>query len=697
MSSSQDKGMQAFREEALELLDDLESSLLELENNPEDEDVVNRVFRAMHTIKGSGAMFGYDDISTFTHEVETVFDLVREGRIKVDSELINLTFAARDLILSMLNGEEESGEKAQDIVSSMRKKSGSGEEKEKEAPETEEKKKHIPKAEDRIYRIRYTPAREVFLSGSDPVSLLDELYDLGECRLLMYEHVPELENFNPDMCYLSWDIILTTDQGLEAVQDVFIFVEEDEVSIQEISEEEEGEEYKKIGEILVERGDITHEEVQTILQSQKPLGRMLIEAGVLSEQQIQMALEEQKIGRELGKTRQQKSEASTASASANIRVSADKLDHLVDLAGQLVIIQSRLSQEASQNGGQTLGNIAEELERLSDEMRDSTLGIRMLPIGTTFGKFRRLVRDLSQELGKKIELETEGAETELDKTVIEKLNDPLVHLLRNSIDHGIESPEERLAAGKPDHGTINLSASQSAGNVIIEITDDGKGMDPEKFKERAVALGFVNSMQELTDSEAFDLIFQAGFSMAEQVSDVSGRGVGMDVVKRNIEALRGRISIDSQPGQGTTMSVKLPLTLAIIDGLQVQVDEEFYILPLSIVEECVEIFDRGENYRGKDVVQVREELIPFIALRRCFGINGDMPGIEQVVITNTEAGRVGVVVDNVIGQQQTVIKSLGKMYRDVPGISGATIKGDGSMALILDIAHLIRNTQEKVA
>jgi two-component system chemotaxis sensor kinase CheA len=696
MSASEDRGGQAFREEALELLDDLENSLLELEENPQDEDLINRVFRAMHTIKGSGAMFGFDDISTFTHEVETVFDLVRGGQMSAGSDLINLTFSARDLILAMLEGREEESEvQAEEIISSLRELSGavSGEaEEEEKAEEAPEGEKRAPRPEDKIYRVRLCPSPEIFLSGTDPVSLLEELFELGECRVLMYEKVPPLSEFNPDMCYLSWDIILTTDQDADTVRDVFIFIEEDEASVQEISEDESGDDYKKIGEILIERGDISAEEVQTILKAQKPLGKMLVEAGVISERQVQAALEEQKVGRELSQVRK-KSEA--VSTTSNIRVAADKLDDLVDLAGQLVIIQSRLSQVARQEQGQILGNIAEELERLSDELRDSTLGIRMLPIGTTFGKFRRLVRDLSQDMGKEIELQTEGAETELDKTVIEKLNDPLVHLLRNSIDHGVEQPAERRAAGKPACGTVTLRATQAGGNVLVEIEDDGKGMDPNKLREKAEGMGLVSSGQELGDREALNLIFHPGFSTAGQVSDVSGRGVGMDVVKKNIESLRGQINIESQPGKGTRISVKLPLTLAIIDGLQVRVQDEFYILPLSNVEECVEIRRGEEENRGKEVVRIREELVPFISLRDSFRISGDTPEIEQVVVTNTDAGRVGVVVDTVIGEHQTVIKSLGRMYKDVPGISGATVKGDGTLALILDISHLIKSMHQK--
>ena len=331
--------------------------------------------------------------------------------------------------------------------------------------------------------------------------------------------------------------------------------------------------------------------------------------------------------------------------------------------------------------------ISEEIERLSDELRDNTLGIRMLPIGSTFSRFKRLVRDLSQELGKRIILETHGEDTELDKTVIERLTDPLVHLLRNSIDHGIESPEARTAKGKSPEGRIELSAEHSGGEVLIRIIDDGAGIDPERIRAKAVEKGLIAHDTLISDKDTLMLIFAPGFSTAEKITSVSGRGVGMDVVKRNIDALRGRVSLESVPGGGTTVSVRIPLTLAIIDGLQVQVGDSYFIMPLSAVEECVELI-RKDNDRAA-FINLRGQMVPYVSLRSSFDIPGQTPDIEQVVVCNSQGSRVGIVVDRVIGEHQTVIKSLGKVYQDVNGISGATIKGDGSMALILDIAALI--------
>jgi two-component system chemotaxis sensor kinase CheA len=377
-------------------------------------------------------------------------------------------------------------------------------------------------------------------------------------------------------------------------------------------------------------------------------------------------------------------------AVTSIRVAAEKLDSLVDLVGELVIVQAQISQLSLEREDAILKRLAEDLERLSDELRDSALSVRMLPIGTSFSKFRRLVRDLSGELGKEIQLTTAGADTELDKTVIERLADPLVHLLRNSIDHGVEFPEDRAAAGKPKTATIHLAAEHAGGEVLIRILDDGRGIDPDVIREKALERGIIAPDAELSRSDILNLIFEPGFSTAKQVTSVSGRGVGMDVVKRAIDALRGRIVINSTLGKGTEITIKLPLTLAIIDGLQVLVGDEHYVVPLTVVEECVELRAKDEQDSDGRILYLRGEIVPYVQLRECFDIEADRPEIEQVVIVGLEGRRVGIVVDKVIGEHQTVIKSLGKIYKDVDGISGATIKGDGSIALILDVPGLMR-------
>ena len=690
---------QAFREEAYELLSELESSLLELEERPDDLELVGRVFRAMHTIKGSGAMFGFDDIAGFTHEVETVFDLVRNGRIAVTAPLINLTLCARDQIKIMLDNQDGGGSDPEErcrVIAGLRA-----------LVPVEALTPVAAGAEPEVarptgggavtYRICFVPPRDIFSRGSNPLKLLNELRELGACNVVAHTlGFPALKDMDPEGCYVYWDVILTTDQGIEAIRDVFIFVQEDcQLSIEPIAEsddfgEDTGE--KKLGEILKERGDLSGAQMADLLGQQKKIGELAVASGLVSEAKVQSALAEQ---RHLQGVRKEKQHAE---AGLSIRVPAERLDVLVNLVGELVTVQARLTQTATEREDPDFLAIAEEVERLTGELRDSALNIRMLPIGSTFSKFKRLVRDLSGELGKEIELTTQGEETELDKTVIERLSDPLVHLIRNSIDHGVELPELRLAAGKPRFGTVHLAAVHSGDSVLITIKDDGAGLDKEAIHAKAVERGIIPAGAELSDKELFALIFAPGFSTAKKLSSVSGRGVGMDVVKQAIEALRGSIEIASERGQGTRITVRIPLTLAIIESLLVRIGKGYFMLPLSLVDECVELTREDEaRLHGRNLASVRDKLVPYIPLRERFSIPGEVPDIEQIVITEVNGIRVGFVVDQVLGDHQTVIKSLGRAYKDTEGISGATILGDGSVALILDVQQLVQSVEAEAA
>ncbi len=689
MPTPQDQHRDAYRDEALEYLSELEDSLLALEERPEDMDIVGRVFRAMHTIKGSGAMFGYDDIAAFTHNIETVYDLVRGGRMKVSRELVNLTLGARDHIRVLLDADRgaiSEGDAAigRTILEGLRTLMPD-DQKPEAALETGPAAQGPAASGMHTYRIRFKPAASIFMQGSNPVYLLNDLRALGECRVVVHmTDVPALDEIEPEGCFAWWDVILTTDTGIGAIRDVFIFVADDsEVRIDLIDDVAEDEEVMRLGEILVARGDITRERLEEMLKRQRPIGALLVDEGIVPESAIASALEEQKAVKEIRKERRKEETAST------IRVPSSKLDTLVDLVGELVTVQASLTQTALGRDDDVLRAIAEEVERLTADLHDNTMSIRMVQIGSTFSKFRRLVRDLSAQLGKDIQLTTEGAETELDKTVIERLNDPLVHLIRNSIDHGVEMPDERAAAGKPPQGTIHLSARHSGANVLIEIVDDGAGIDPAVIRAKGVEKGLVQPDAALSEKETFALIFMPGFSTASKVTDVSGRGVGMDVVKRGIDALRGRIDVTSRRGLGTTITLRLPLTLAIIDGLLVEVGGGRFVIALGAVEECVEL-SRSDiaSAHGRHTVNVRGEVVPYIRMREHFIIDGPQPDIEQVVIGRVEDQRVGFAVDKVIGQHQTVIKTLGRMYRDINGISGATILGDGTVALILDLPAL---------
>jgi two-component system chemotaxis sensor kinase CheA len=695
-----EEAVATYREEAGELLAELETSLLELEETPDDNDLINRVFRAMHTIKGSGAMFGFDEIATFTHEVETVFDLVRNGVMTVTKRLLDLTLKSRDHISYLLScpiGEVVDRSEGDEIIVGLRQlvpkadmpHKGSNEVPSIQLPILSEEEQD----NERTWRIRFRPAPNILLCGTNPISLINELRGLGTAHVIaQFDEIPPLDTLVAENCYMYWDIILTTSRGDDAIKDVFIFVEDDcDIKIELIDksgliDREQG--YKKLGDILVERGDLSPVEMQKVLMLQKRFGELLVEQGIVTSEKVQSALVEQQ---HVKSVRKERSETPPPEGAASIRVPAERLDQLINLVGEMVTVQAHLSQVSLAGGDATFIAISEEVERLTNELRDTALNIRMLPIGSTFSKFKRLVRDLSSELGKEIEMETFGAETELDKTVIEKLNDPLVHIIRNSIDHGIEMPDARRAVGKPATGTVYLGAEHSGDSVLITIRDDGGGLDRDAIRAKAIERGLIPANADLPDKEIYAQIFAPGFSTAAKVTSVSGRGVGMDVVKRGIEGLRGSISVDSVRGSGTTITLKIPLTLAIIDSLLVKIGTDHFVLPLAAIEECIELTRTDvKNSLGRNLANVRGVIVPYIPLRQHFGITEQRPDIEQIVIADIHGTKVGFVVDHVVGEHQTVIKSLGKMYRDVKGVSGATILGDGTVALILDMGVLLQ-------
>jgi two-component system, chemotaxis family, sensor kinase CheA len=691
-----------FREEAYELLAELESALLELEKTPDDKEQIGRAFRAMHTIKGSGGACEFNDVVKFTHELETVFDRIRNGKVKVTQEIIDLTLSARDQIKAMFDCYYQGGSvdeaRSREILARFRDlvPGSAGAEKAKAAanrsaaPETNG-------ARAVTYRIRFRPHPEIFAQGTDPLLLLAELGELGPSKVVANtDALPPIEDADPHACLTSWDVILTTDRGMNAIQDVFIFVKDNsDLTIDVIDEEGRADRdaaYKKLGEILLERGDVSSEELHKALISKKKVGEMLVETGAVASAKVESALAEQQHVREMRESRR------GADVASSIRVATEKLDSLVNLVGELVTVQARLNQTALSLGNPELLSVAEEVERLTGSLRENTMNIRMLPIGTTFSKFKRLVRDLSSELGKEIELTTAGAATELDKTVIERLSDPLVHIIRNSIGHGIEPPAERVATGKPKTGTIHLSAVHSGAHVLISVSDDGAGLDAGAIRAKAAEKGLIQPDAALSERELWELILAPGFSTAKQVTGVSGRGVGMDVVKRAIDALRGTIEIVSEKGRGTTITLKLPLTLAIIDGFLTTIGAEHFIFPLSLVEECVEL-DRTDTggSRGRHLAHVRGDIVPYISLREHFQLGGTPSAFEQIVISGVDGKRVGFVVDTVVGEHQTVLKSLGRYYQNVEGISGATILGNGTVALILDIPKLVRMVERQEA
>jgi two-component system chemotaxis sensor kinase CheA len=652
-----DKYKQAFQEEARELLAELEAALLELDQKRDDCEVVGRAFRALHTIKGSGAMFGFDDIAAFVHNLETAFDQLRNGQLAATSDLINLTLAAGDQIKDMLDeadgrGVVDKGRTA-NILAELRRLTGSAAD---PAPATPAP----PPAPDATtcgiaqeWRIRFRPGPDVVLQGTNPQLLLRELRELGQLQLSVdATAIPPLAQIDAERCYLAWDMVLTTTAGAEAIRDVFIFIESD-------------------CELTIESGS---EQPAELHAPQNVAAKKSVVVG--------------------GGGRA----TAVAAPASNIRVSADKLDQLVNLVGELVTVQARLSEVAGRRDDPDIQDISEAVDRLTAALRENTMSIRMLPLKTTFERFRRLVHDLSLDLRKEVDLTLEGADTALDKTVIDQLNDPLVHLIRNSMDHGIETPEVRRAAGKSPTATIHLSARHSGANVLIQVSDDGRGLDAEAIRARAVERGLIDAAARLSEAEIFSLILMPGFSMAREVTDLSGRGVGMDVVRRSIDALRGSIEISSKPGEGLTVTLRLPLTLAIIDGLLVRVGDAHFILPLANSLECVELTRQDiVDAHGKHLADVRGEIIPYIRLSEYFHTNTTRPDREQIMVVETDHGHYGFVVDQVLGDHQTVIKNLGRVYRNVQVVSGATILGNGTVALILDPHRLVQNVVQRAS
>jgi len=620
---------QTYRQEAADLLDQLEQALLDLEHTPGDADLINTAFRALHTIKGSGAMFGFDAVAAFTHHVETAFDRVRKGEVAASEPLIAVALAAKDQIRRLIERPDDvDGAEGAAILDRLAAALA--------APA------NTPPSATTTWRLRFRLPRDAMAMGTNPLLLLDELRSLGACTVTAdTSAIPPLEMLDPTACYVGWEVVLVTDQTRSAIEQVFLFVlDEMQLDIQQLSDR---------------------------APEAKPAAPPA------------------------------HADAAAARTGSSIRVPAERLDDLMDQVGELVIAQSRLKQIAASSRDIQVKAIAEEIERLALELRDTTMGARLVPIGQLFGRFRRLVHDLSHELGKDIDLVLSGEDTELDKTLIERLADPLIHLIRNAVDHGIEPPAQREIAGKQGRGRIALAARHLGHEVLISIGDDGGGLDRALIRQRAEEQGLLASGTYLGDGELFQLIMQPGFSTAHEVTAVSGRGVGMDVVRRAIDSLRGNIDIASQPGQGTEITLRLPLTLAIIDGLLVRVGQGRYVIPLSAIEECVELSAEDDTRsRGHTFLNIRGSLVPFIRLREVFATGSEPDPFQKVVIVSAGEQRVGLVVDQVIGDHQTVIKSLSKLHADLGAFSGATILGDGTVALILEVAHLVEHGQQHV-
>ncbi|MBY5563436.1 chemotaxis protein CheA [Rhizobium leguminosarum] len=668
-----------FRTEAAECLEAIEAGLLDLTHQLDNKDLVDAVFRGLHTLKGSGAMFGFEALAAFTHHCETAFDRVRKGEVAATSELVAAVLAAQDHMRALVDQlDADHGDTGHRLLAQLQAAVGGKEAAPAAVPAPAPAAVcEAPAKKTNNWRIRFSLPANSMANGTNPLGLLDELRDLGECTVRANTSaIPPLDALTPTELHISWDVTLTGEQDRSAIDDVFIFVLDDmELSVKEID--------------------------ASASATAAPVEEKAAPAPVAAASAAPVppaAVPEFRPVEAVPAKREAPAAVSQAKAAENVRVPAERLDELMDRVGELVIAQSRLSQLASASTDIALRSVSEEIERLSGELRDTMMVLRMVPVATLFSRFRRLVHDLARETGKVIELVTEGESTEVDKTVIERLADPLVHLVRNSIDHGLETPADRLASGKTEAGTVTLSARQAGGEVIISIKDDGRGINRERVRAKAESSGLIQPGQPLSDSELLQLIFAPGFSTAAAITNLSGRGVGMDVVKKTVEALRGAIDVVSMPGQGSEVSLRIPLTLAIIDGLLVRVGSGRYVIPLSAVEECLELsLEEDLRSRGRSFISLRDSLVPFLRLRDLFR-TGTKPDVHQkVVVISTGTERVGLVVDQIIGDHQTVIKSMSKLHNNVATFSGATILGDGSVALILDVGHLVAAGQQQEA
>jgi two-component system chemotaxis sensor kinase CheA len=651
-----------FRQEASELMEQLEISLLDLEQSPDNQSLIDSAFRALHTIKGSGAMFGFDRVAAFIHGFETAFDQIRKGRTQATHELIKVALDAKDHIRRLIETPDLADTAAGDrILEALAAATDPGGRPAPEPAAPPVAAMNVTPA-DESWRLGIAFDSDILINGSNPLLMFDELRELGTCDLVAeWENVPPLEDLHPQNLYMTWHAQLTMQHPIEALQDVFMFVLDDM------------------------RLDVESSAAPA------PAPRTQLAAAAAPEPVKLVKAEAEAEPRQVAEAAS--ASRGAAKETATIRVPAERLDEMMDRVGELVIAQARLTQLVT-GKDEAIKSVAEDIARLTSGLRETVMGIRMVPIGTLFVRFRRLLHDLSQDLKKEIRLVTVGDETEMDKTMIERLADPLVHVIRNSADHGLEDAAARIAAGKSATGQITIVARHAGAEVLLSISDDGRGLDARRIRQKAEEQGLIQPGAALSDSELYPLIFAPGFSTAKEVSALSGRGVGMDVVKKTIEAMRGTVDIATAPNKGTTITFHLPLTLAIIEGLLVRVADSRYVIPLTAVEECVELSET-ENTRsqGRSFLNIRGDLIPFLRLRELFGETGTPDVYQKVVIVSTGESRVGLVVDQIIGSHQTVIKSLSKLHADVNTFSGATILGDGAVALILDIIQIVTLAQ----
>ena len=706
--------LETFIVESRDLLEEMETALLAVKGSDDEGEMISAVFRAAHTIKGSSGLFSLDHIVAFTHVVESVLDRVRAGKLGLSDKLVVLLLACCDHMGALVEGVaagEHAGspellQQGEPLVAQLRACLDALKKEASDAGATRAIVQKYPEPVERIngegvnadhwhISVRFGP--DVLRNGMDPLSFIRYLGTMGKIVGIatLTDALPAADQMDPELCYLGFEMAFQSQADKAAIEKVFEFVRDDSRLLilpphSLISEyvsligQQQGE-LARLGDMLVQCGTLTPQELDIALDSQvdhpsTPIGTILVQQGSVQPEVVEAALTKQKLVKETG-----------AAESRSIRVDADKLDQLINLVGELIIAGASVNMIAHRSKVIELAESTSKLATLVEEVRDSALQLRMVKIGATFNRFQRVVHDVSRDLGKDIMLEIDGEDTELDKTVIEKIGDPLMHLVRNSMDHGIESAEVRLAKGKPVQGRLKLNAFHDSGAIVITVQDDGGGLKRERILAKAIERGLVEAGHPMSDAEVYALIFEPGFSTAEKVTNLSGRGVGLDVVKRNITALRGTVGLSSEAGVGTTVTVRLPLTLAIIDGFLVGVDKSVYAIPLDTIEECIAFSAEP----GHDYTNLRGQVLPFIRIRELFSVPGKPAKGENIVVLKHAGQKAGLVVDTLLGEFQTVIKPLGQMFAQSRCISGSTILGSGDVALILDVPSLVRQAMAK--
>ncbi len=690
-----------FYDEGKELLGQLEEQLLLLENDMENMETINSIFRILHTLKGSGAMFGFTNLSSFTHQIESLYDEIRNKKINISSDIINYTLKSGDLIKEFIESDDDKnlqskGDKLLKELDEITNFTSDSENKvEKDEPEAaDDAKDNFQTDSDlNLYYISFKPNEDIFKDGTKPIYLIDELSDLGESIISTnYKGLPYLNDIETEKCYFSWEILLSTKADIDEIKEVFIFVEEDsKIEIELVSAKDifSNDTYKeKLTELFTQNLQGKDGIIRLIKLYEKELSSV----SKAKTKNIDTTLIETKsdiaiVENDKNEAVKPRSESSTNIES--VRISSKKLDELINLVSEFVTNQARLFNIASKQSDTQLSELSEDFQNLARQFRDIAFEMRLIPIDSLIVKFRRLVRDLSKQLNKKVDFITEGTDTELDKNIISAISDPIMHIIRNCMDHGIEAAEVRIKNNKPEVGTIKLSSYQSGSLIIISIKDDGAGIDEEALTKKAIEKKIIKNSKGLSKQDILNLIMHPGFSTSENVSNVSGRGVGMDVVKKNVESLRGDIEIKSEKGKGTEIIIKLPLSLSIIDGLLTGVNGSYYLFPLSSVKKIFSIDNHQRDSAYKSLIQVEGKQYPFISLPDEFNKANNYEGIKSMLLVDYQDHEVGIIVDEVFSEYQAVLKPLDKLLKKSDIFSGASILGDGKLAMVIDINILI--------